>query len=156
AAAFGGALVLTLAVTPLLRRLAIKHDIVDHPAERKSHTTPTPYLGGGGLVGAALIGLAFAPDLPVRVVLIVIGCLGLGVIGFLDDKLTLNPAPRIAVQLLAAALAATAGLRVHVVANDAANVAITLVWIVIVTNAFNLLDNMDGLSAGAAVVGGAG
>ncbi len=156
AAAFGGALVLTLAVTPLLRRLAIKYDVVDHPAERKSHTTPTPYLGGLGLIAAALIGLLFAPELHWRITLIVIGGLGLGIIGFLDDKHTLTPAPRIVVQVSAALLAVGAGVRIHVASLEALNVVVTIVWIVVITNAFNLLDNMDGLSAGATVVGGTG
>jgi len=154
--AFISALVLTLTVTPVLRRLALKHNIVDHPAARKAHTTPTPYLGGIGLMSAALFGLAFSPNVPMRVVLIVIGGLALGVIGFLDDKHTLNPGPRIAVQLAAALLAVGAGVRVHITGNDAVDVAITVVWIMLITNAFNLLDNMDGLSAGAAVVAGIG
>lgn len=154
--AFGAALALTLAVTPLLRRVALRWDVVDHPAARKSHVTPTPYLGGIGLIAAALVGLAFAPHLPARVGLIVVGGLGLGLVGFLDDKHTLNPAPRIAVQLAAALLAVGAGVRVHVTASDAINIIVTVLWIVIITNAFNLLDNMDGLSAGAAVVAGTG
>lgn len=156
AQAFAGALVLTLCATPLLRKLALRYDVVDQPAARKSHITPTPYLGGVGLIGAALIGLAFSPSLPWRVALVVLGGLAVGIVGLLDDKRTLNPAPRLVVQSLAALMALAAGVQGHITGVRIIDLALTFAWIVVLTNSFNLLDNMDGLSAGAAVVCGTG
>ncbi len=151
-AAFLGALIVTLASTPYLRRLALRYDVIDAPAEHKAHTTPTPYLGGIGLIAALLLGIGVAPAVPGRMFLIVLGGLAVGVVGLIDDKLTLGLAPRVAVQAAAAMLAVAAGPRAHVVGNSAVDIVITVVWIVGITNALNLLDNQDGLCAGATAI----
>jgi UDP-GlcNAc:undecaprenyl-phosphate GlcNAc-1-phosphate transferase len=153
---FAAALVLALAGTPFLRRLAVRFDVVDHPAARKVHLTPTPYLGGVAIIVAALIGLAFSPDVSIRVLSIAAAAIGLGLIGGIDDKRTISPLPRLAAQVGAAAVAVLAGVRGHVTGYEIVDVAITLVWIVGITNALNLLDNMDGLAGGTAALAGTG
>ncbi|MGH9224826.1 MAG: MraY family glycosyltransferase [Acidimicrobiales bacterium] len=78
--------------------------------------------------------------------------LALGAMGLVDDDVTLPPRVRLLAELAAAVAAASLGITVHVTGNAAPDFVITLVWIVGITNALNLLDNMDGLAAGVAAV----
>ncbi len=146
---------LTLALTPLLRRVALATGFVDQPAGRKLHTRPVPYLGGVALITSVLIGMLFEPRLPEKVAVLALGGALLGTVGLLDDHRTVSPHVRFLAQGAAAAAAVAIGLRVHATGIDAVDVVLTLVWIVGITNAFNLLDNMDGLAAGVAASGGA-
>jgi len=139
-----------------LRGLARATDFVDAPAQRKSHDTSIPYLGGVGLIAGLLVGLAFAPSLSPPIKVIALGGPVIGMLGLLDDHRTLNPYLRFAVEMGVAVLALASGLRIH--ATDVALIDgfLTLIWIVGITNAVNFLDNMDGLSAGVAAAGGLG
>jgi UDP-GlcNAc:undecaprenyl-phosphate GlcNAc-1-phosphate transferase len=78
------------------------------------------------------------------------------VLGLMDDKRGMNPLPKLAVQALAALLLVAADLRVtFFIDNYVISALLTVLWVVLVTNAFNLLDNMDGLSAGVAAIASA-
>jgi len=143
---------IVLGTTPLLRRKALAIGFVDRPAPHKSHTSPTPYLGGVGLVLAVLVGAMFAwpPTRSVEVVVLggpVIGCLGL-----LDDRWTVPVHVRLAAEIGLAAAAVAAGLRIHATDLRLIDDAITAAWIVGMTNAINLVDNMDGLAASVSAV----
>jgi UDP-GlcNAc:undecaprenyl-phosphate GlcNAc-1-phosphate transferase len=139
----------TLAGTPLLRRLALATEFVDHPvADHKSHHRPTPYLGGLGLIVAVLVGLLFADRLTPQVGVVALGGSLIGCLGLLDDHRSVGALFRFLVEMGVAAVALAAGLRIHATDVPAVDGALTLVWIVGVTNAVNLLDNMDGLAAG--------
>lgn len=72
--------------------------------------------------------------------------------GLLDDLRSLGPLPKLAAQIAAAAIVIASGLSVETVSNDALSTALALLWLVGVTNAFNLLDNMDGLAATLAAI----
>lgn len=140
---------ITLAGTPVLRRMALATDFVDHPvAGHKSHTRPTPYLGGIGLIVAVLIGLLFTQRLTPQVGVIALGGSLIGCIGLVDDHRSVGPLFRFVVEVGVAAVALAAGLRIHATDIPAIDGALTVVWIVGVTNSVNLLDNMDGLAAG--------
>ena len=80
------------------------------------------------------------------------GCAILFVAGFVDDVYTLKPVAKLAAQFAAAAIVLASGLTVEIVGNDVLATALGLVWLVGITNAFNLLDNMDGLAASLATV----
>jgi UDP-GlcNAc:undecaprenyl-phosphate GlcNAc-1-phosphate transferase len=142
------AAVLTLVITPLLRRLALATGFVDQPAGRKLHTRPVPYLGGVALITSVLLAVLLEPRLPARIGVLVLGAALLGTIGLVDDHRTVAPSTRFLAQGGAALTAVAVGLRIHATGVDAVDVLITLIWIVGITNAFNLLDNMDGLAAG--------
>lgn len=147
--AFVAAGFVTLAGTPLLRRLALATEFVDHPvASHKSHRNPTPYLGGIGLIMAVLIGLLFTDRLTPQVGVIALGGSFIGCLGLLDDHRSVGALLRFGVELGVAAVALAAGMRIHATDVPAIDAVITLIWIVGVTNAVNLLDNMDGLAAG--------
>ena len=80
------------------------------------------------------------------------GCAIVFAAGLVDDLRHLSPLAKLAAQFAAAGLAIAAGLRVELVTNDVLGVAIALFWLVGITNAFNLLDNMDGLAATLAAI----
>jgi UDP-GlcNAc:undecaprenyl-phosphate GlcNAc-1-phosphate transferase len=154
--AFVGALTIAWVVTPLLLKLALRRQLLDVPDERKAHESPVPYLGGIAIV-VGFAGLCLAAGLinQSEAVLAELGVLlGVGLvlamIGLADDlRGGLDPWLRLSVEV-------SAGVLVFVSGNGAAftavpepvNSAVTVLWVVGITNAINLLDNMDGLSAG--------
>ena len=152
-------------LTPVTSRLAHRYGILDVPDEsplgRKAHAAPVPYLGGIAICAGAVLGgsmLLFAPDDPLagsvkRYVAVLGLSFILGIVGLLDDALSLPRSLRLIAQVGAATVAALLGFAVSATPWEALNIAITILWIVGITNAFNLLDNMDGLSAGLAGLG---
>jgi UDP-GlcNAc:undecaprenyl-phosphate GlcNAc-1-phosphate transferase len=144
-AAFGGAFAISWVVTAALLYLAPRWGLVDHPAARKIHARPTPK--GGGL--AIFLAVA-APGLLFYRTNSLAFLLGLGlvivVVGLVDDLRPLSWQVRLVVQI-AAAVIATAILPPGL---DWGVRTLAVVWIVGLTNAFNMLDNMDALSGGVA------
>jgi UDP-GlcNAc:undecaprenyl-phosphate GlcNAc-1-phosphate transferase len=147
----------TVALTPLMRRVALAFGIVDRPAARKFHAGEIPYMGGVAIAGGALIGLALQPRGAPRIGFLALVAVVLAVVGLLDDDRTLSVAPRLVTQLGAAICAVGVGVRARPTGFPVYDVAITVVLVVAVTNALNLLDNMDGLAGGIgfAISGGA-
>lgn len=138
--------------TPILRRFALASDFVDKPGSHKSHVHPIPYLGGVALMLSVLVGMLFQSRAAPRVGAVILAASALGAVGLLDDHRTVAPRWRILIEVAAGLVAIAAGLRVSVTGITVVDVLITLVWIVGITNALNLLDNMDGLAAGTATV----
>jgi UDP-GlcNAc:undecaprenyl-phosphate/decaprenyl-phosphate GlcNAc-1-phosphate transferase len=137
--------------SPVARRLAAV------PSADRWHTRSTPLLGGVGIFAGLLCGagVAVAAGLvPVSRNLggILGGCAILFLAGLLDDLVHLPPLAKIAAQVGAAVLVLVAGVRVEIVGNNIAATVLGLVWLVGMTNAFNLLDNMDGLAATLAAI----
>lgn len=159
--AFAAGLGITIAVTPLAGRLARRLNAYDHPDVRKIHSSPVPYLGGVAIIAGfclAIAGGAFlaAPQVLLgELVIILAGALVLGAVGLADDLWGLPAVPRIIVELLVAGIVAWLGVRVSIFQSENLNIALTVFWIVGITNAFNLLDNMDGLSSGVGAIGAA-
>ncbi|RZF04337.1 MraY family glycosyltransferase [Streptomyces sp. SCA2-2] len=147
--AAAGALALACVLTELVRRLALARGLTDAPAPHKAHRRPTPHLGGTAVLLATAVTGALAsllggvrPD-GATAALFLTGC-AVGAVGLVDDLRPLGPVPRLVTETLAAAvLAAVAGL--GPLAGAAA-----VVWIVLVTNAWNLLDHADGVMASVA------
>jgi UDP-GlcNAc:undecaprenyl-phosphate GlcNAc-1-phosphate transferase len=140
------------AVIWFLLRSRLAQRVVAAPTGQRWHTTVTPSLGGVGLfLGlAAGIGTAVAAGAvhgSQELLGVLGGCALLFAAGLADDLFTLPPVAKLGAQLGASAIVLAAGLKVQIVSNDVLGVAIALVWLVGVTNAFNLLDNMDGLAA---------
>ena len=146
------AAVLTLVATPLLRRLALATGFVDQPEKRKQHTRPTPYLGGVALIFGVLVGTLLEPQLPPELAVLALGAALLGTMGLVDDHRTVSPLIRFLAEVAAAVCAVAVGLRIHATGIEAVDIALAIIWIVGITNAFNLLDNMDGLAAGVAAM----
>lgn len=146
-AAAGGACAIVAASTPLVRRVAVATGVVDHPGGHKSHTMPVPYLGGLAIMAGAIAAQLAVVGVPGRTGVILLAAMVLGTVGAVDDRRNLHPLPRLAVQSAAAVAAVAVGVRVHITGNDALDGIATVVWIVVMTNALNFLDNMDGLAA---------
>lgn len=158
AAAFTAALLLSGLLTPLVLRVAVRRDALDRPDEaHKSHDTPVPYLGGLAIAAGFTISIGaatlLAPPANVAEVLVLLGlALGLAVVGLIDDLRGLSAGVRFAAQIAAGLGVWAVGAGTTLMGSEAANLVVTVVWVVGITNAFNLLDNMDGLSAGVAMI----
>jgi UDP-GlcNAc:undecaprenyl-phosphate GlcNAc-1-phosphate transferase len=151
-------LVLTLLLTPLSIRLSRRFGLLDDPssAPHKIHTGSVPKAGGIAIViGVSLItvlsGGALVPD--IRAILLA-GAV-IFIFGIWDDARGLNAPWKLTGQLLATALLMWQGVYVRMFAYPALNLLITLVWVVGITNAFNLVDSMDGLAVGLAAIAAA-
>ncbi len=154
---FVTALLFSVLGTPLARRLALATGIVDLPGHRKVHHEPTPLLGGAAIYGAFVVALLlFGGRAEVRqMISIVLGATSISLIGVVDDARGVRPSLKLLAQLGAAALVVVSGLRVQIFPWEMLNIAVSLLWIVAITNALNLLDNMDGLSGGIAAIAAA-
>ena len=175
--ALTGALLASLASLPLWRAWCRRTGHVDDPGHRKIHTQPIA-LAGGLAVGTGL----FLPILAGVVVVqlgwlgaettalmrhglgrralelcaILAGAAGMLLLGWLDDRHELRAAPKFAGQILIATLVAAAGVRITLfVPNLAFSYAVTVLWMLTVINAFNFMDNMNGLCAGLGVIAAA-
>jgi UDP-GlcNAc:undecaprenyl-phosphate GlcNAc-1-phosphate transferase len=145
------AVIYALLRTPLATR------IMAAPSGDRWHERATPTLGGVGIFAGFLVGIAVAAatgqvDLDERLLGILGGCAILFVFGLADDLWNLPPVTKLVAQLGASAAVLLTGLKVEVVSNNWIAVAIAVVWLVGMTNAFNLLDNMDGLAATLAAI----
>jgi UDP-GlcNAc:undecaprenyl-phosphate GlcNAc-1-phosphate transferase len=147
---FASALALAIGGTPLIRRVALRLGIIDRPNARKIHVSPIPLLGGVAMYGAFVAALLiFGNRFRLQeLVSILVGASLMSFLGLWDDRRSLNPFLKLIGQCLAASILVITGVRVGTFPWEAANVAVTLGWVVAITNAMNLLDNMDGLSGG--------
>lgn len=148
------ALMLAVGGTPLVRRAALRLGITDQPNARKLHTSPVPLMGGAAIYIAFILALFFWGDRSHvnEVVGIFVGASLISLVGAIDDRRGLGSAVKLLAQVVAAGVLILSGVRVILFANWL-DLGITLAWIVGITNAFNLLDNMDGLSGGIAMIG---
>lgn len=151
-------LVLSLLLTPLALRAAVRLRWLDHPGGHKGHAAATPYLGGAAVVvafSAAVLGGALLAGPPggISELAAIIGTgVGLALVGLVDDLRGLGPLPRVASEVVAGLVIWRSGVGIDLAGHQWVDAMLTVVWIVGVVNAFNLLDNMDGLSAGVASI----
>ncbi len=175
ALAFGSALVLAVALTPLARRAALALGAVDAPGHRKIHTTPIPRLGGAAVVAAILGATAVVAFIPHPRApfggegfqswsLVSLGALGVFLLGCVDDVRALPARFKFVVELLAALAVVTVAELPTAVDLSPFGPVVELgpvmsvaaaIWIVAVTNAFNMIDGMDGLAAGVGAIAAA-
>ncbi len=154
-AAFGVA----VAVTPVCRRLAVALGVVDRPGGKKIHGRPTPLLGGVAIALAHVAAFMWsgAADSASYRILAAGGFILL--LGIWDDvdphSEVLRWWLRLIYEACLAGIVVAGGVRTTFLGTMWLDVPLTLLWIVGITNAFNLLDNMNGLSAGVAAIGGA-
>lgn len=159
---------LTLALTPLVRRLAIRRNWVAQPVKDRWHSRPTALMGGLAIFGGFALPLLFLADfsslllpleagveqrpLPDPDAVVWLGAALLFVLGLVDDFIRIKPQSKLLGQILVASLVTFLGFRLHWFDSLTLDTVTTIVWIVGVTNAFNLIDNMDGLCAGVAMI----
>ncbi|MFC4590308.1 MraY family glycosyltransferase [Sphaerisporangium corydalis] len=149
------ALLLTTAGIHPLTRLALRFDLTDRPGGYKAHGRPVPYIGGvailAGTAVPATVFLGLADD---QVGILLIGAAVVAMLGLVDDIVALTPATRLCVEALVASGVVLSGVQIPLTGGWPDGL-VTVLWMVVITNSFNLLDNMDG-ALGATVVVGAG
>jgi UDP-GlcNAc:undecaprenyl-phosphate GlcNAc-1-phosphate transferase len=148
------ALILSLYLTPLMRRAALQFGIVDQPdGKLKKHKKPMPYLGGIAIYLAFLLALAFSftPEFNKEVLgLLLAGTIVL-LLGFIDDLGFLKTWVKFAGQLIAVLVLVKSGIFIKLVfLPNYISIPLTFLWLVGMINAFNIIDVMDGLAAGVA------
>ena len=153
-------------ITPLVRRLAARFGAIDHPSDRKVHPKPTPTLGGIGILAGVLVAMAVAYFIPefrrlyrqsLELQGVALGALVITALGTVDDVRALSAPAKAAGQILAAGLLILNGVEllffwfptqgVISLGSDVA-VPLTVAWVLIMVNATNLIDGLDGLAAG--------
>lgn len=163
---------LSVSITPWVIKLANSINAVDNPGGRKIHMSVTPRLGGLAIVASFIISLfllySLFPHLfeSLNVSLWKIGTItscfmGIFLLGFWDDLKTLNPGLKFSIQFIIAALIYFSGFQISNITNpvgagmlnvEMIDFPLTILWIVGVTNAFNLIDGLDGLASGVATI----
>ena len=157
--AFLFSLVLVLFLTPLARRTAFRFDILDHPrAPVKVHKEPVPYLGGAAIFLAFLIPVIagfFLLNIPgegkKELSGILLGGILIVALGLGDDLEGFSAKTKLSVETIAAILLITFGVRLKFLPFWP-SIPLTILWVVGITNAFNIIDIMDGLSSGVAFI----
>jgi len=149
------ALAVVMLATPLVRRAAARLDLIDQPSARKLHRDPVPLLGGvaiwlGFVVPTLLLVVLDSAPFVKQFGSVIAGATLASLVGFWDDRWGMKPIVKLLGQVIAAALMIAFGTSVQFLHNDLLNVALTLVWVIGITNALNLMDNMDGLAGGVA------
>jgi len=166
---FSSALALGLITTPLVRKMALKQGWMAIPSQERWHKKPTALMGGIAIFSAMVLPLAYRADyaslvphllgaapaghLPSLTAVTLIGVIFLFGLGLVDDFINIKPHSKLLGQILTASLVTFLGFRLQWVTSLTLDTMLTITWIVGITNAFNLLDNMDGLCAGVGLVG---
>ena len=164
--------VISYALVPVARTLAVKIGAVDNPGPRKLHTVPIARLGGLPVILAiaAVLAAQFVTgnprfrQLPLDVLLpIALGLVPVVIISIVDDIRPRGAAMKFAVHLLGSGIAVALGVRlndtIHLIGHEVSigwlAIPISILWLTGITNAFNLIDGLDGLSAGLALISSA-
>ncbi|MGH7858824.1 MAG: hypothetical protein ACREQY_15970 [Candidatus Binatia bacterium] len=160
------ATVSSLLLTPMVRWLACRIGAIDLPHARRVHVEAIPRLGGLAIYGALAVTFSiafaidwftfdplagYATDLPA----LIVGATLVMLLGVIDDFRPLGPAVKLSIQLLAAIVLVSVGYQIQKVGGaeiGLLGVPLTLLWVVGITNAFNLIDGLDGLAAGVGLI----
>ena len=175
AAAFLGAFAISLLALPLWRKWCVRTNLVDDPGHRKIHSAPVPLAGGFAVLTGILLPLAVGAILlklgvvkissanaiihgldrrAIELAVLALGAIAITILGWLDDKHELKPLPKFIGQILIAVAVAAACKRITLfVPSEIFSYAITIFWLLTVINAFNFMDNMNGLCAGIGAIG---
>jgi len=154
---FFGALVIAVAATPISRWLAPHVGVIAQPRARDVHTKPVPKMGGLAiLLGTMLMVPLFSGRFEFQQLsAMVFAATLMSFMGLVDDRFNLNAYVKLAAQVGAALFVWLFGVRIMMFSNPILDAALTVAWIVGITNAMNFLDNMDGLLTGVSAVAAA-
>jgi UDP-GlcNAc:undecaprenyl-phosphate/decaprenyl-phosphate GlcNAc-1-phosphate transferase len=132
---------------PVAIRVARRTAFLDHPVGYKGHAQATPYLGGAAVMAAFTVTAVALGGGASRFWVIILCALALFAVGTVDDRVALGPWIRLALEAGVGFALWSSGLGWSVVGSPVADLLLTIVWIVGIVNAFNLMDNMDGATA---------
>ncbi|MGM9943338.1 MAG: glycosyltransferase family 4 protein [Lysinibacillus sp.] len=152
----------SLIITPLVRKLAFRIGATDKPNHRKVHQKIMPRLGGLAIFISFLIGMAILrpQDDQIGTMAVLLGACIIVVIGILDDMYELSAKVKFIGQILAALVVVLGGVQVDYInlpfgggiELGVLSIPLTILWIVGITNAINLIDGLDGLAAGVSAI----
>lgn len=147
------AFTISLLVTLAAEYVAPRAGLVAHPVADRWHRESVPLLGGLAIVAGTLVLLpVVVAHSDRRLLLLLLTSLAMAGVGLIDDARSLSPQVKLLAQILLTALLLQFGFVLRLTGYELVDVVITLMWVVGITNAFNLLDNMDGLSASLALI----
>lgn len=159
--AIAAAFLVALAATPLAIRIAHKFNIVDIPNQRKVHRTPTPRIGGIAIYLAFVVGSLLLMEYTRQVAALLVAGSIVFATGFIDDVKNISPKYKLLGQVIAALVLVYAGFTVRFITNPFDGsiislgifaVPLTVIWLVGISNAVNLIDGLDGLSSGVSAI----
>ncbi len=173
---FSQALILSLVLTPLSSWIGTKFGLIDLPSGKKIHIDAKPRSGGiaiflsffivlvvdltlallfkdspllSGMVSKYLVNIRYVTP---QIVGLLAGALVVFVTGLVDDRITIRPLPKLLLQILATFPLLLTGINVVLFLPPVIGSVLTVLWLLLIINAFNFMDNMDGLSSGVAVI----
>lgn len=156
-----GGFLVTLSLVPLIKKIAPKVGAVDNPCQRKVHCQPMPRLGGLAIYSGFILMVLLTQPLTEQVVGLLLGSTVIATVGVIDDIKELSPKVKLAGQILAAGILVTFNINVDYITHPFAegilplsylSIPVTILWVVGITNAVNLIDGLDGLAAGLATI----
>jgi UDP-GlcNAc:undecaprenyl-phosphate GlcNAc-1-phosphate transferase len=154
-------------MTPQVKRFAENIGAIDEPNERRINVLPIPRMGGLAIFFGFVVSALLVVNMSTPVMGLLLGAVIIAVMGALDDILSLNPWIKLAGQILAALVAIRCGIVFDAISNpgflDAGttinigwlSIPLTVLWIVLCTNAVNLIDGLDGLAVGVSAISSA-
>lgn len=155
------ALVISFSLVPFVAKLAIKIGAVDKPNARKVHTKIMPRMGGLAIYVSFFAVLFLSHEMTIQHMGLFIGGTVLVIVGIIDDKKDIPAKVKLLGQIVAACIVVAAGVRVEFMTNFILggmiplyvfSIPFTVIWIVAITNAVNLIDGLDGLAAGTSII----
>ena len=139
-------------LTWLVRLGARRYNLVAKPKEDRWHKRPTAMYGGVAIyLATAVAYLTLVPKTPESIIVFSASSI-LFVVGLVDDILHIKPYQKLIGQLIGASLIVGTGLKMPLTGYEILDIWITIFWIIGITNAINLLDNMDGLATGISLM----
>jgi len=153
---FAVALGVSLALTPWMARTARDIGMVDCPdGSLKNHDEPVAYMGGLAVFVSFLVGFSAFFELDRQVLAVMLGGTLVVLLGFLDDLGNLRPLTKLLGQTLAVLIVMKAGIAIKIVFLPPwIAYPLSFIWLIGMTNAFNIIDIMDGLAAGVGAIAG--
>lgn len=150
-------LIFSILAVPIAKRVALRVGVVSVPRTRDVHVVPVPMLGGAALYVAFVLALVFLGERAYvrEAIAIVLGATLISLFGLVDDRWGMHAGIKMVGQALAGLILVLGGVQISLFPYEWMNWALTVIWVVGITNAINFLDNMDGLSSGIATVASA-
>ena len=155
------AIAMSLLLVPQVMKMGVRLGIVDRPNERKIHKGEIPRVGGLAIYAGFMAGLLVLGNFSEQVLSLIIAVTIIVGVGFWDDAKNLHPVAKLSAQVIAALIVIQGGIIVEFFTNPITgglvslgvfSVPLTVLWLVGISNAINLIDGMDGLSSGVGII----
>jgi len=157
-----GSFLLTLILVPFIKKLAFKVGAVDNPSQRKVHCKPMPRLGGLAIYIGFIAMVLITQPINQQIIGLVLGSTIIALLGVVDDIKDISPKVKLAGQILAACVLVAFNIDVDFITHPFLrgeilplkyfSIPVTILWVVGITNAVNLIDGLDGLAAGTSTI----